>query len=197
LFNDIPEAVRTRMEYLEKLDAEDRKNGTPMLRRLRQIAPDTGKFISLLFASSPPGPAIEIGTSAGYSSLWLSLVCKAQHRSITTFEVLDEKVAIARETFRAAGVEDVVHLVKGDAREHIEHFSSITFCFLDCEKDAYMDCYEAVIPRMAGGGLLIADNVISHREELRPFTDRAMDDERVDALIVPIGKGELVCRKRC
>jgi predicted O-methyltransferase YrrM len=183
------------MEYLEKLDAEDRKNNTPMMRRLRQITPDTGKFISLMFAASPPGTAIEIGTSAGYSSLWLSLVCKAQRRSLTTFEILDEKAAIARETFRSAGVEDCIHLVKGDARGHLGHLSSISFCFLDCEKDAYPDCYNAVIPLMVHGGLLIADNIISHRQELGPFVERVMGDERVDALIVPIGKGELVCRK--
>jgi predicted O-methyltransferase YrrM len=139
--------------------------------------------------------AIEIGTSAGYSTLWLSLVCKAQGRSITTFEILDEKAAIAGETFRSAGVEDVITLVKGDAREHLGHLSGISFCFLDCEKDAYLDCYNAVIPLMVDGGLLIADNVISHRQELGPFIERVMRDERIDALIVPIGKGELVCRK--
>lgn len=185
------------MEYLEKLDAEDRKNGTPMLRRLRQITPDTGKFIALLLAGSPRGTAIEIGTSAGYSALWLSLACRAQKRSLTTFEILDEKAALARETFRAAGVEDIVRLVKGDAREHLENYTGVAFCFLDCEKDAYGDCYDAVVPRMVGGGLLVADNTLSHREELRPFIGRVLADERVDALIVPIGKGELVCRKKC
>jgi len=185
------------MEYLEKLDVEDRKNGTPMLRRLRQITPDTGKFIALLFAGAPAGTAIEIGTSAGYSALWLSLACRAQKRSITTFEILDEKAALARETFRTAGVDDVINLVKGDARDHLGEYRDIAFCFLDCEKDAYTDCYEAVVPRMAGGGLLVADNIISHKEELRPFIDRAMADDRVDALVVPMGKGELVCRKKC
>ena len=57
-------------------------------------------------------------------------------------------------------------------------------------------CYEAVVPRMARGGILVADNAISHREELRPMLDRSLSDDRVDALIVPIGMGELVCRKK-
>jgi predicted O-methyltransferase YrrM len=59
----------------------------------------------------------------------------------------------------------------------------------------YAECYEAVIPRLVKGGLLVADNAISHRETLKPMLDRALTDERVDALVVPIGKGELVCRK--
>jgi caffeoyl-CoA O-methyltransferase len=182
---------------MEKLDAEDRKSGMPMLRRLRQITPETGKFIALLSAGAPAGTTIEIGTSAGYSTLWLSLACRAQKRSITTFEILDEKAALARETFRTAEVDDIVHLVKGDARDHLKNYKGVAFCFLDCEKDAYTDCYDAVIPRMVGGGLLVADNAISHKEELRPFIDQALVDGRTDALIVPIGKGELVCRKKC
>lgn len=71
----------------------------------------------------------------------------------------------------------------------------IAFCFLDAEKEVYGECYELVIPRLVAGGLLIADNAINHRETLQPMLERALADERVDALIVPIGKGELLCRK--
>jgi predicted O-methyltransferase YrrM len=59
----------------------------------------------------------------------------------------------------------------------------------------YGECYEAVIPNLVKGGLLVADNAIDFRETLQPMLDWALTDERVDALIVPIGKGELVCRK--
>ena len=114
---------------------------------------------------------------------------------LTTFEVLDEKARIARETFRVAGVEDVVELVHGDAREHLSGFHDIGFCFLDAEKEVYADCYESVVPRLAPGGVLVADNAINHRAALEPMLERALDDARVDALIVPIGKGELVCRR--
>ena len=72
----------------------------------------------------------------------------------------------------------------------------IAFCFLDAEKEVYRDCYEAVIPRLVSGGLLVADNAINHAPTLQPMLDRALADERVDAMIVPIAKGELVCRKR-
>jgi caffeoyl-CoA O-methyltransferase len=56
--------------------------------------------------------------------------------------------------------------------------------------------YEAVVPRMVPGGILIADNAINHQATLRPMLDRALQDNRVDALFVPIGKGELLCRRR-
>jgi len=196
VFHDIPQPILDRMRHLEEIDAQDRQDGTPRLQRLRQIPPETGRFLALLAAGAPEGSCIEIGTSAGYSTLWLALACREAGRTITTFEVLEKKIALARETFRLTKVEDVVTLVAGDTREHLADYGDIAFCFLDAEKEVYADCYELVVPRLVEGGLLVADNAINHQETLQPLLDRALSDERVDALIVPIGKGELVCRRK-
>jgi predicted O-methyltransferase YrrM len=183
------------MQYLEHIDAKDREDGTPRLQRLRQIPPETGKFLALLAANAPEGMYLEIGTSAGYSTLWIAIACEMLGQTITTFEVLPEKAKLACETFQVAQVEGIVKLVEGDARHYLSQYHNIAFCFLDAEKEVYGECYEAVIPNLVKGGLLVADNAINHRETLKPILDRALADERVDALIVPIGKGELVCRK--
>jgi predicted O-methyltransferase YrrM len=183
------------MQYLEQMDAKDREDGTQRLMRLRQIPPETGKFLALLAAGAPEGMYLEIGTSAGYSTLWLALACEALGRVITTMEFLPEKAALARETFHVTQLEKTVKLIEGDARLHLGHYDQIAFCFLDAEKEIYGECYEAVIPKLVKGGLLVADNAISHQETLRPMLERALADERVDSIIVPIGKGELVCRK--
>jgi predicted O-methyltransferase YrrM len=195
MFNNIPAAIIERMRHLEAIDAKDRQDGTDRLQRLRQIPAETGKFIAILAASAPKGDYVEIGTGAGYSALWLILACQTLGRKITTFELLEEKAKLAEETFRLANVEDLVGLVRGDARKHLQDYNDISFCFLDAEKEDYADFYEMVIPKMVNGGILVADNVISHAETLKPMLDRALSDERMDALIVPIGKGELVCRK--
>jgi predicted O-methyltransferase YrrM len=195
MFHNIHPAIQNRMHQLEKEDAQDRVDGTPRLQRLRQIPPDTGKFLALLAANAPDGAVIEIGTSAGYSTLWLAVACEQTGRTITTFELLPEKVKLARETFQLAQVEEVVNLVEGDALEFLAQMDHIAFCFLDAEKEVYAACYEAVVPKLVKGGLLVADNAINHWETLQPMIDRALADTRVDALVVPIGKGELVCRK--
>ncbi len=195
MFHSIPQPILDRMKYLEQIDAQDREDGTSRLRRLRQIPPETGKFLALLAASAPEGMYLEIGTSAGYSALWIALACEMSGRTLHTFEVLPEKAQLARETFQAAQVEKGITLVEGDVRDYFSQFKDIAFCFLDAEKEVYAECYEAVIPRLVRGGLLVADNAINHRETLMPMLDRALTDERVDALVVPIGKGELVCRK--
>ncbi|MHB9022870.1 MAG: O-methyltransferase [Armatimonadota bacterium] len=196
MFHNIPQPIFERMRALEATDARDRQDDTPRLQRLRQIPPETGKFLALLAANTPAGDVIEIGASAGYSTLWLALACRETGRRLTTYEVLPEKVALARETFSLAEVEDVVTLVAGDARASLPNHPEIAFCFLDAEKEVYAECYELVVPRLVPGGLLVADNAINHAPALQPLLDRALADPRVDALIVPIGKGELVCRKR-
>ena len=196
MFHDIPASIAEVMGDLERRDQIDRDDGTTQRERLRQIPRETGHFLALLAASAPDGTWIEIGTSAGYSALWLSLACRARSRTLTTYEVLADKAARARATFKKAEVEDIVVLVEADFLEHVEQLGDVSFCFLDAEKGDYTRCYEAVVPHLVSGALLVADNVISHQQELEDFVNMALSDARVDALVVPIGKGELVCRRR-
>jgi predicted O-methyltransferase YrrM len=195
MFHEIPQAVIDRMLFLEEADALDRADGTPHLQRLRQIPPETGRLVAILAASSPSGRIIEIGTSAGYSTLWIALAARATGRTVTTYEILPDKVAKARETMGAAALEAHVEIVEGDALEFLSAVDQVGFCFLDAEKQIYLDCYESVVPGLVPGGLLVADNAISHRSALQPMIDRAMSDRRVDSVIVPIGKGLLLARK--
>jgi len=195
VFHEISESIKNRMKYLEDLDQQDRLDETPRMERLRQIPPEIGKFISLLAAIAPEGEFLEIGTSAGYSALWISLACRLKERKLITFEILQEKVKLASETFELTNTTDIIKLIEGDAREYIPNYNNISFCFLDAEKEIYGECYELLIPNMIKGGVLVADNAINHYETLKPMLERCLADERVDALIVPIGKGELVCRK--
>ena len=195
MFHPIRKSILERMQYLERIDAQDREDGTPRHLRLRQIPPITGKFLALIAANAPDSNYLEIGTSAGYSTLWITLACEMTRRSVTTFELLPEKVKLAHETFRLAQVDKTVTLIEGDAKEFIHQYQDIAFCFLDAEKEAYDELYELLVPHLVQGGLLLADNAINHQESLKPMLDRALTDERVDALIVPVGKGVLVCRK--
>ncbi|HUI65566.1 MAG TPA: class I SAM-dependent methyltransferase [Bacteroidota bacterium] len=195
MFHTIRPSMKARMEYLEAIDRRDRTDGTPRMRRLRQITPETGQFLAILAAGAPEGAYLEIGTSAGYSALWISLACETLGRTVTTFEILQEKAELARETFRLAEVGKTVALVEGDALKHISRYRGVSFCFLDTEKELYTPLYEEIVSKLVSGGLLVADNAIDHREELAPFLERALADERLDSLIVPIGKGELLCRK--
>ena len=195
MLHTIPEPVKNRMNYLEKMDAEDRVDGTPRMERLRQIPPETGKFLSILAAGAPNGVFLEVGTSGGYSTMWIALACIERGIKIKTFEILEEKIKLAKETFQESKMVNYVELVEGDARNFLKEEINISFCFLDAEKEVYGDCYDLIVPNMIKGGLLVADNAINHYDTLKPMIEKALLDERVDALVVPIGKGELLCRK--
>ena len=96
MFHDIPDAIKKRMVYLENLDKQHRSENSPSHIRLRQVPRETGKFLALLAAMAPDGEYLEIGTSGGYSALWISLACRRLGRKLVTFEILSDKVDIAR-----------------------------------------------------------------------------------------------------
>jgi len=195
MLNSVAPEIQERMRLLEQIDARDRTSPTPHSRRLRQIGPDTGRFLAMMVSLAPPGRVVEIGTSAGYSTLWLALACRETRRTVTTYEIDEFKLAIARETFKTTNLEGTVTLVAGDARTFLPRERDISFCFLDAEKDIYGECFEAVLPAMVAGGILVADNAISHQADLSDFLRAVIADKRVDAMVLPIGKGELMCRK--
>ncbi|MHA1452091.1 MAG: O-methyltransferase [Promethearchaeota archaeon] len=194
MFHDIPPKILSRMTYLEEIDARDRKKIISKLKRLRQIPPESGQFLAITARFAPSGKMIEIGTSAAYSTLWLSLAAKERDQKIESFEVLIEKYNLALETIKVTETQDFIHVNFGNAMELLNTFSEIAFCFLDAEKEDYKDFYQLVIPKMVQGGIFLADNVISHYKDVKPMLDIALQDPRVDALIIPIGKGILMCR---
>lgn len=184
------------MQTLEARDTKERADDVATIKRLRQIPAVAGLQLTLLAIGAPEGAVLEIGTSGGYSALWLSLAMAQRGDKLVTFELLPEKVEIARETFDKAQVNEQVELVHGDARGHLADYNEIAFCFLDAEKEMYAEFYELVAPKLVPGGLLVADNITSHADELADFVEMARDDETVDSAVLPVGKGLLVAIKR-
>jgi predicted O-methyltransferase YrrM len=195
MFHAMPQAMQERMRFLEAIDAADRTDGTPHGRRLRQIPPETGRFLTLLAAAAPAGAMVEVGTSAGYSALWLSLACRERGASLVSIDRDPEKVELARETLRLTGTGDVVRLVSGDALEVLGGMDDVGFAFIDANRDVLLPCVELLADRLVPGGILAADNVISHAHEIPGVVEKIMADPRLDAVVVPIGSGLLVARR--
>lgn len=192
--NLIPDPVRAVMTRLEAMDAVDRDDGTPRFKRLRQIRPEVGEFLLTLALSIDARTVVEVGTSGGYSTLWFAVAMATTGGRVTTFEVDPDKVAIARRTFADAAVTDRVALRDEDGVAGLaglpDGFADLVF--LDAEKDLYERMLEDAVRVLRPRGLLVADNLTSHAEELAGFRARALADPRLTGLVVPVGRGELL-----
>lgn len=185
------------MRRLEERDARDRVDGTPRERRLRQIPSDVGRFLQTLALAIGARRIVEIGTSGGYSTLWLALAARETSGRVTTFETDPAKVDLARRSFVDAGLEAVIDLRHADARDGLGvEPGTVDLVFLDAEKEIYEGLLDPVVEALRPAGLLIADNLTSHADELASFRDRALNHPDLTGLVVPIGRGELLALKR-
>jgi len=195
MFHNIPQAIQKQMESLEEIDTRDRQDGTPLVKRLRQVTPETGRLLAFLAAGAAKGAWLEIGTSAGYSALWLSLAARQRSAKLITFELLPDKIKLAKDTFKKAAVEDVVELIHGDARGHVRDYAEVGFCFLDAEREMHLDFFQLISPNLVPGGLLVMDGAVKYAEMLQPVIDAASDDPGLDSVVITADRGLLVCRK--
>ena len=164
-------------------------------RSLRSVDSNVARVLSLLALSAPPGPFLELGCSGGYSSVWLSLAARAKGITLTTVDLDENKVALARTNIAQAGADGSVRIFHGDAFAYAGQSEPLAFCFSDIEPpENNANVYEMVVPRLVPGGWLVIDNVTSPRIQTA-LLDRAQNDPRVDCVLLPFPKGDLICRK--
>jgi predicted O-methyltransferase YrrM len=181
------------LALLEARDASERDRGVARSERLRQVTPDVGRFLHTLVLAAKPRVILEIGTSGGYSTIWLATAARVIGGHVTTLEIDPAKAGLAEENLRDAGLAGVVNVRLGDAFAYLRDLDArADFAFLDAEKEDYLGFYELIVPLMNPGAVLVADNLISHELDLAEFRERALSDERLSAVIVPIGRGELL-----
>lgn len=188
MFHDISASMREVMQTMEEQLARDQ-------RSLRSVDTDVARVLSLLAMSAPPGAFLELGSSGGYSSIWLSLAARAKGVTLITVDLDEKKVALARANIAKAGADGSVQVHQGNAFDFANQPEPLAFCFSDIEPpENNAKIFELVVPRLVSGGWLVVDNVTSPRMQSE-FIKRAYNDPRVDAVLLPFPKGDLICRK--
>ena len=116
------------------------------------IGPVTGQFLNLLIKASRPGHIIEVGTSFGYSTLWLAEAAGSVGAMVTTYELAPEKHQYAAEMIRKAGLEDRVRFATGDALALLSASDTpVDFALIDLWKDLYVPVFDLLYPRLSPG----------------------------------------------
>jgi predicted O-methyltransferase YrrM len=165
--------------------------------RMLNITPDTGEFLAVLVKATGARRILEIGTSNGYSTLWLAAAAAPVDGAVTTIELAHEKIEMARANFARAGLDTRITLLEGDAGAMLDSLFDASFdlLFLDSKRSAYLDWWPDIRRVLRPGGLLVVDNATSHAQEMAAFTAAVRADAGFTTSLVPVGKGEFLAVK--
>jgi len=186
-----------RRAYAEELYAAGRAHDAgerDRLLRWRNVEPETAELLGLLVRAKRARNVLEIGTSNGYSTIWLGDAVEATGGSVVSLEIDAARTAIAAGHLESVGLRTSVDLRTEDAATALAAFADAAFdlIFLDAERDAYAGYWPDLVRTLAPAGLIAVDNVISHAHDLVAFRATVDGDDRVTPAVVPVGAGVLL-----
>ncbi len=162
------------------------KNQTGMLN----VNAGEGAFLRDQVIKVKAQHALEVGTSNGYSSIWIAMGVRQTGGRLTTLEIEESKVKLATENFRVAGVDSLIRIVHGDALKEIPKLEGpFEFVFIDAWKGDYVTYLDMVLPKMPAGGVIVAHNVTDLRVQLLDFIERVKTDPRLKTTLANPGPG--------
>jgi predicted O-methyltransferase YrrM len=159
------------------------------LARFRNVEPETAELLGVLVRAVRAVRVLELGTSNGYSTIWLADGVEAVGGRIVSVDVDAERIALARGNLERAGLE--ADLRVADAAEVLSQGASGAWdlVFLDAERRAYVGYWPDLLRALRFGGLLVVDNVLSHANEVAPFLSLVSNEPAATSTQVPIGAG--------
>jgi caffeoyl-CoA O-methyltransferase len=182
--------VRAVLSRLEEEDEREREEGVAREQRARQVARTTGQFLFALVAPQTDCEVLEIGGSRGYSTIWLAAGVRHLGGRVLSLENDPAKIDAWRRNVADAGLDDWAELVEGDALETLERIDDVfDVVFLDAEKDDYESLYALARGKLEPGGLIVADNVLSHPDPLARYSAARQADPTLASVTVPLDRG--------
>jgi predicted O-methyltransferase YrrM len=190
------DALTALLDELARFGSENDSRETERPKRMLNITPDTGRLLWIMVQAARAKRILEVGTSNGYSTIWLADAVRALGGRVTSLEANPDKIRLARANVARAGLEGQVHILEGSAAETLARLPGpFDLVFLDADRPNYLRYVELALPRLVAGGLLVADNVTSHAEELRDYLARVKSHPDLFSVTLPIGNGEEVSLK--
>ena len=159
------------------------------LARFRNVEPETAELLGVLVRAVRAASVLELGTSNGYSTIWLADAVEGVGGRVVSVDVDAERVALARDNLERAGLE--AELRVADAAETLAQSSSGAWdvVFLDAERGAYAGYWPHLLRALRPGGLLVVDNVISHADEVVSLLSLVSTEPAATSTQVPVGAG--------
>jgi caffeoyl-CoA O-methyltransferase len=166
------------------------------------VGPLEGAFLSFMVFMKQPRRVLEIGTFTGWSSIAMASALPSG-ATLVTCDVNEETTAIARRFAEEAGVADRIEYRLGPALETLAQLDGpFDLVFVDADKAGYVDYYEAVLPKLADGGVILADNTLfgigdgEVAQHIERFNEHVRADDRVECVLLTIREGVTLIRRR-
>jgi predicted O-methyltransferase YrrM len=187
-------------QYIDELYEQGRAHDADKpdrLDRLRNLEPDTARLLAVLVRATGARRLLELGTSNGFSTLWLADAARSIDGRVVSVELDPARSAQALAHLSAVKLDGLVELRTEDAAQTLKDSADAAWdmIFLDAERPAYVGYWSDLLRVLKAGGLLVLDNAISHADELRDFRQLVVEDPRVSDALVPTGAGALLIVK--
>lgn len=180
--------ARAVLDRLYAEDARQRAAGLPPSERTRNIDRESGRFLALVAAGTGAQEVFEAGSSNGVSTIWLAGGAALNGGSVTGSEIIPGRAAAANANLAEAGLAGNARVLAGDAMALLREFGrAIDLLFIDAEKDEYSDLFAAGVGLVRPGGVILADNVVSH--DCSAFQRMIRERDDVESVTLPIERG--------
>lgn len=185
-----------------------------VLKELEQTQKDfwnisraSANFLNMLIKISGAKKVLEIGTSNGYSGIWIAKALKQSvgaRGRLVTIEYYEKRIVLARENFKKCAVDDIITIKQGSACEVLEEICGnenmgenfgFDLVFIDANKSEYIKYFDIINPKLRLGGIIVADNITSHADKVAPFVDKIMSDSNYQVEILDLPAGMLLAYK--
>ena len=191
------ESLTQLLTELEQFGEANDRLITDRSRRMLNITHDTGEFLSVLVCAIDAQRVLEIGTSNGYSTLWLANAARSIRGRVSTIELSEFKIELAARNFARAGLASIITQLQGDAGRILDRIENSAFdlIFLDSERTDYPSWWPDIKRIIRPGGLLVVDNATSHPEQMAPFVALVRAAPEFITSLVPVGNGEFLATR--
>ena len=199
-------------KVLEELESQsnlekNRKVDVAPNDRMLAITKETGELLNLMMRLYNAQNVLEIGMSAGYSTIWFAEALKENKKTgkIITIEQNPNKIRTAKENFEKAKVNEIIEIKEGLAMEILTELSLDTnykeffdFVFIDADKENVIEYFDKILPMVSKGGLVVTDNMVypeKYKEDMKKLSKHIRDNSNLKTITSPIGNGEEITLK--
>ena len=189
--------LRSLLHELERFGADNDARANRRQDKMLNVTPETGELLAILVQATRAQRVLEVGTSNGYSTLWLADAVRAVAGNLITVEVSPAKAQLARHNLERAGLSGWVRQEVLEAGRFLgqQPPSQFDLLFLDSDRKQYPAWWPLLQSVLAPRGLLVVDNAVSHADEVEGFIAQVRATPGWQSVMVPVGNGEFVALK--